>query len=190
MTFSPMTEEERAARPDRLVQAARALANETGSAAFTVAQVTARSRLSLKSFYRCYQSKDDLLLALLAADSAIGAAVLAERIGDRSGAEGVRAYVIELFEMIQLPGAIGYAGVLVREYGRLQEEHDEALTAALKPLVDLLAAHIESLDPRRDAETMFSVLISGIHDLVLGRVVDASEHAEYLHHFCTRGVGL
>jgi AcrR family transcriptional regulator len=190
MTFSSMTEEELATRPDRLVEAARALANETGSAAFTVAQVTARSGLSLKSFYRCFHSKDDLLLALLAADSAIGARVLAERIGDRTGAEGVRAYVIELFGLVQLPGAIGYAGVLVREYGRLQEEHDEALTAALKPLIDLLAENIESLDSRRDAETMFSVLISGIHDVVVGRVDDASEYAEYLHHFCTRGVGL
>jgi AcrR family transcriptional regulator len=190
MTFSPIAQEELAARPDRLVEAARALANETGSAAFTVAQVTARSGLSLKSFYRCFHSKDDLLLALLAADSAIGAEILAERIGDRTGADAVRAYVIELFDLIQLPGAIGYAGVLVHEYGRMREEHYETLSAALAPLVNMLAANIESLQPRRDAETMFSVLINGIHDLVIGRVTDASEYAEYLHHFCTQGVGL
>jgi AcrR family transcriptional regulator len=190
MTFSPIAQEELAARPDRLVEAARALANESGSAAFTVAQVTGRSGLSLKSFYRCFRSKDELLLALLGADSAIGAQLLAERIGQRTGADAVHAYVVELFDLVQLPGAIGYAGVLVREYGRLQEQHDEALSAALAPLIDLLASNIESLAPRRDAETMFSVLLGGIHDIVVGRVTDASELAEYLHHFCTRGVGL
>src|SRR6478735_3229378 len=123
MTFSPIAQEELAARPDRLVEAARALANESGSAAFTVAQVTGRSGLSLKSFYRCFRSKDDLLLSLLAADSAIGAQLLAERLGQHTGADAVHAYVVELFALIQLPGATGYAGVLVREYGRLQEEH-------------------------------------------------------------------
>ena len=44
-------------------------------------------------------------------------------------------------------------------------------------------------DPKRDARTMFGVLLDGIHDIVVGRVADTSEHARYLHHFCTRGVG-
>ena len=66
-------------RPQRLVGAARELANETGSAAFTVAQVAARAGLSLKSFYRCFRGKDDLLIALLAEESAVGA-VLFEQL--------------------------------------------------------------------------------------------------------------
>src|SRR5689334_2465906 len=121
-------------RPDRLVAAARDLANETGSAAFTVAQVTMRAGLSLKSFYRCFASKDELLLALLTADSKIGADFLRGRIGDRHGAEAVHAYVTELFDMLMLPGAVGYAGVLVREYLRLTENNEDALRAALAPL--------------------------------------------------------
>ena len=70
--------------------AARALADETGSAAFTVAQLTSRPGLSLKAFYACFRSKDDLLLALLAEDSRIGADVLAERIGARTGADALQ----------------------------------------------------------------------------------------------------
>ena len=72
MTFSPLAAQELDARPDRLVQAARELANDTGSAAFTVAQVTAQAELSLKSFYRCFRGKDELLLALIEADSRLG----------------------------------------------------------------------------------------------------------------------
>jgi AcrR family transcriptional regulator len=190
MTFSAVSEPrpDLAERADRLVGSARDLANETGSAAFTVAQVTGRAGLSLKAFYACFPGgKDDLLLALLAADSAIGAQVLADRIGDRAGREGVRAYFVELFDMLQLPGALGYAGVLVREYRRLIEERDDDQRAALAPLVDLLARHLESTDPR-DAETMFSVLVAGIHDVVVGRVTDPSAHARYLYRFCSEGV--
>jgi AcrR family transcriptional regulator len=176
-------------RPRELVAAARLLADETGSAAFTVAQLTSRAGFSLKGFYASFRSKDDLLLALLAEDSRIGADVLAERIGDRTGPEGLRAYVVELFAMLTLPGAIGYAGVLVRERRRLIESHDAELRDALAPLVDLLARHIDSNDPKRDARTMFAVLLEGINDIVVGSVADANELAEYLYRFCTAGAG-
>jgi AcrR family transcriptional regulator len=176
------------ARSVRLVDAARDLANETGSAAFTVVQVTARAGLSLKSFYSCFGGKDDLLLALLAADSRIGAEFLAERVGDRTGLDAVHAYVTELFAMLTLPGAAGYAGVLVREHRRLVEHDDAATRVALAPLVDLLAGLLESNDPPRDAETMFSVLVGGIHDFVVGRAAGAHELGEYLYRFCVFGV--
>ena len=97
MTFS-----EELDRPLRLVASARVLANETGSAAFTVAQLATHAGLSLKAFYSCFRSKDDLLLALLAEDSSIGAEILAGRIGTRTGPEALRAYVIELFDIVPL----------------------------------------------------------------------------------------
>jgi len=81
MTFSESPADEEADRRQAFVASARALANETGSAAFTVAQLTTRAGLSLKAFYACFQSKDDLLLALLGEDSRVGAEVLAGVIG-------------------------------------------------------------------------------------------------------------
>jgi AcrR family transcriptional regulator len=153
-----------------------------------VAQVTGRAGLSLKAFYRCVRGKDELLLALLAADSAIGAEVLAARIGARTGDAGVHAYVTELFAMLSLPGAAGYAGVLVREYLRLSEHYDAELRAALAPLLDLLARDLPSDDPR-DPLIMFGVLLGGIHDVVIRRLADPGELAEHLHRFCTKGVG-
>jgi AcrR family transcriptional regulator len=175
-------------RMERLVDAARQLANESGSAAFTVAQVAERAGLSLKGFYRCFESKDALLLALLEDDSRLGAEILSARIGDLTGPDAIRAYVTELFDMLMVPGAAGYAGVLVREHRRLAERYDAEQRTALSPLVDLLARHLAGDDHRRDAETMFSVLIEGIHQVVIGRVADAHELGEYLHRFCTRGV--
>ena len=175
-------------RPDRLVAASRDLANESGSAAFTVAQVTMRAGLSLKSFYRCFASKDELLIALLAEDSRIGADFLRARIGKREGSDAVHAYITELFDMLMLPGAVGYAGALVREYLRLTEHNEDALRAALAPLVDLLAGYLDTKQPHRDAITMFGVLLGGIHEIVMGRTRDAKELGEYLHRFCAQGV--
>ena len=104
-------------RPQRLVGAARELANETGSAAFTVAQVAARAGLSLKSFYRCFRGKDDLLIALLAEESAVGAVLFEQLLAGRP--DPLHTFVRELFALATLPGSAGYAGVLVREHRRL-----------------------------------------------------------------------
>jgi AcrR family transcriptional regulator len=180
-------------RTDRCVAAARELAGETGSAAFTVAQIASRAGLSLKAFYRCFPGKDELLLALLADDSRRGARELEARIDTHDrGTDALHAYVTELFVLTAHTGQLGYAGVLVREHRRLSEHYPVELGVALAPLVELLAEHIaaatDSEDPNRDAETMFRVLLSGIDDVVVRRTTDASEHADYIWRFCWGGL--
>jgi AcrR family transcriptional regulator len=180
-------------RMERCVAAARELANETSSASFTVAQVAARAEVSLKAFYRCFPGKDELLLALLEEESNNGARVLAERVGTRENAvASLHACVTELFALLSVPGALGYAGVLVREHRRLSEHYPLELRVALAPLVELVSVHIaaatSTTDGRRDAETMFRILLQGIDDVVVGRARDAAELAEYLWHFCWNGL--
>jgi AcrR family transcriptional regulator len=179
-------------RPARFVDAARVLADRTGSAAFTVAQVVEEAGLSLKAFYRCFGGKDDLLVALLGADSAVGADLLAERMAAAAGPEArLQAFVRGIFELATLPGAQGYAAVLVREYRRLCETHADDLDVALAPLVGLLEAEIAVLggrDPHRDARATFALLLAGLHDVVLGRA-PAAEVSDHLWRFCWRGLG-
>ncbi len=180
-------------RLERVIEAARDLANETGSAAFTVAQVTARARLSLKSFYRCFAGKDDLLVALIEEDSRIGASILADLVERHTEhAARVRAYVVGIFELLTHPGALGYAGVLVREHRRLSEERPVELRRALAPIIAVLEAEIltaavsggrAATDAARDAETVFALLLEGIHDVALGHVEPLDE-AAYLWAFC------
>jgi AcrR family transcriptional regulator len=172
-----------AERLERLVSAARDLANETGSAAFTVAQVTARAGLSLKSFYRCFAGKDDLLVALLEEDSRLGATLLAEAVDRHPDPESrLRAYVSGLFEFLQHPGALGYAGVLVREHRRLSEARPDDLDRALAPMITLLETELAAastpradFDPARDARRVFALLLEGIYDVTLGRVEPLDE---------------
>lgn len=184
-------------RYERLVQAARDLANERHSAGFTVHEVAERAGCSLKGFYRCFASKDDLLVALLAEDSLIGAAILDERVRAHADPRAqVRACVTELFELCALPGATGYARVLVTEHRRLFEERTDDLRAALDPIVRVVARTIDdarrhglvvSESPARDAETVFSLVLDGIHAVTLGWA-DPRERAEYLWGFCGRAL--
>ncbi len=177
--------------------AARDLANETGSAAFTVAQVAARAGMSLKGFYRYFASKDDLLVALLEEDSRLGAAILRDGVSQHTGCrDRVRAYLTGVFELITLPGALGYAGVLIQEHQRLGESRPDELARALAPMIDVLADElvdgathgaVHTPDPRGDAETIFAVVLDRIHEVVLGRA-DAPEEAARLWRLCWTGV--
>ncbi len=184
-------------RLERLVDAARALANETGSASFTVAQVAARAGLNLKGFYRYFASKDDLLVALLEEDSRLGAELLRAQVDEQADpAARLRAAVTGTLELITWPGALGYAGVLIREHRRLAESRPEELNRALAPLIDVLAAEVRGAvnagvarasDPHRVARTMFALVLEAIHDVVLGRAEPLAE-AEFVWEFCWHGV--
>ena len=184
-------------RLERLVVAARALANETGSAAFTVAQVAARAGVNLKGFYRYFAGKDDLLVALLEEDSRLGAELLRTQVDRHADPETrLRSAVTGTLELITWPGALGYAGVLIREHRRLAESRPEELNRALGPIIDVLTDEVRGAvdagvavtpDPRRVARTMFALVLEAIHDVVLGRAEPLAE-AQFVWDFCWHGV--
>src|SRR5205823_1029222 len=148
---------------------------------------------SLKSFYRCFAGKDDLLLALLEEDSGIGAALLRDMIARHGEPDRrVQAYVEGMFAFLTHPGAAGYAGVLVREYRRLAEEQPEELRAALSPLVALLADELRAAaaagavgldDVDRAAETLFGIVLMGISEVTVAGT-DPRDVADHLWRFC------
>jgi AcrR family transcriptional regulator len=184
-------------RLERLVVAARDLANETGSAAFTVAQVASRAELSLKGFYAYFASKDDLLVALLEEDSRLGAGLLRDFVDAHDDPRArVEAYVNGVFELITLPGALGYAGVLLRENRRLAESRPDELGRALAPMIAVLETELVrgvatgafgSADPTRDARLVFALVLDAVYEVVLGRA-DAMEQAASIWRFCWGGV--
>jgi len=179
------------ARLDRLLDAARDLTDESGDAAFTVAQVAARAGMSLKSFYRCFAGKDELLLALLEEESRAGAAMLTAELaplGDHAGR--LQRCVEALFELAHQ--APGYSGVLVREYRRLGVAHPIELGAALAPLEGEIeeasaAGVARPGDPQRAAAIVFALLLDGLAEVALaGR--DSDEVCASLWHFVAGGL--
>jgi AcrR family transcriptional regulator len=186
-------------RYERLVAAARDFANERESSAFTVQEVARRAGSSLKGFYRCFAGKDELLIALLAEDSRLGATILDERVRAQEDLlAGLRVAVTALFELATLPGATGYARVLLREERRLAELHYEELRDALSPIADVIARAVGdavsaqlacSANPVRDADTVFALVLDGLDDVTLGRR-DPAEHSEYLWQFVAGALGV
>jgi AcrR family transcriptional regulator len=128
-----------------LVEAARLLMWETGAPVFTVSQVVAAAGTSLKSFYRCFDSKDELLVALFEDDARRGAEALAAAVDQHDDpVERVRCAVEGLFGFITVDGRLPYAAALVREHLRLSESRPEKLRAVLQPFVDILRVELEN----------------------------------------------
>jgi AcrR family transcriptional regulator len=179
-------------RLERMLDATRDLTDATEDASFTVAEVAERAGVSLKSFYRSFTGKDDLVLALLEEDSRAGATMLRDAL-DRTGdpADRVERYVRTLFRLAR--EAPGYSRVLVREHRRLSVERPAELAAALAPLVDLLRDEIADAttvgDAERSAEIVFAVLLDGLAEVTLvGR--DSKEVAANVWQFVSGGLRL
>lgn len=182
-----------------LIDAARQLAAETGSADFTVQQVVHRSGQSLKAFYKYFEGKDDLLLALIEEDSRIGASALAEIVREHDEpVDRLRAFVRNL-SMFGAVGDRAYVQVLLRERARLAEADGPRMAAALAPFTELLevllgdaagAGLVRAGDPRRDAAIIFDLVMANIHAQVLsGDDPDGEAAADYLWGFCWSGIG-
>lgn len=182
-----------ASRAHRLVDAARELAAERGSSDFTVAEVTARADVALRTFYRHFAGRDELLLALFEEEARQGAELLRASVEAEgtSPIEHLRGFVVGLCHLLDVGS--GYAALLVREYLRLGESHPDELRVALEPIVTVLeeqlqaAADAGDLRPvdRHDAVVLFTSVLAHVHASVLFTDGEGPEvSADRLWEFC------
>src|SRR5579863_3608329 len=180
---------------DRLVESARELVWDAGGPSFTVTQVVAAAGTSLKSFYRCFAGKDELLVALFEDDARRGAAALVSMVDvEADPLERLRVVVVGLFRFLTVEGRLPYAAALVREHLRLAESHPDQLQGVLQPFVgvfeDAVAAAmttgaVRAGDARRDARTLFHLVLSHLHALICHQIDEPpTEVAEELWAFC------
>jgi TetR/AcrR family transcriptional regulator len=182
-----------ASRAHRLVAAARELAAERGSSEFTVAEVTARADVALRTFYRHFAGRDELLLALFEEEARQGAELLQASVAAEGSTpvEHLRGYVVGLCRLLDVGS--GYASLLVREYLRLGESHPRELQVALAPIVDVLDEQLQAAAAsgdlravdRHDAVVVFTAVLAHVHASVLFTEGEPSElSAERLWEFC------
>jgi AcrR family transcriptional regulator len=185
-------------RLSQFVAAARALAEQTGTSTFTVQQVVADSGQSLKTFYRYFAGKDDLLVALLEEDVAVGALFLRALIDEHDDpADRIREWVVGLFGLMS-SGDQGYVAVLVREHQRLTETRPQEMEVAIGPFLALLvdelvrgqaAGVVREGDAHRDARLVFQLCLASILEMVRARDLrDSSVVADDLWEFCWGGL--
>jgi AcrR family transcriptional regulator len=131
-------------RVQRLLDAAFALIDESGTTQFTIQEVVDRSKQSLRGFYQYFESKDELLFALLEE-------TIRESLKDiRSAVEAeskpldrLRAFTIRLHEWCEPLGTRRKRGahnrVPVSEFSlQLALKDPERLSAAMAPISRML----------------------------------------------------
>ena len=179
----------------RLVESARELVWDAGGPNFTVNQVVARAGTSLKSFYRCFTGKDELLVALFEDDARRGADALTSMVGDQADPlERLRLVVVGLFRFLTIEGRLPYATALVQEHLRLAQSQPDQLRGVLEPFVGVFedavtaaqsSGAVRAGDARRDARTLFHLVLSHLHALICHQIEEPpTEVAEQLWAFC------
>jgi AcrR family transcriptional regulator len=157
-------------RAKRVVGAVRRLATERGSAEFTMVEVAETSGVPLRTLYRQFPGRDELLLALLEEEARFGVEMLNEALDAADPSARLESFVFGLWDFMERGS--GYASVLVREHLRLAEDHPGETKACLEPFVDLMVELMNEAGATTeatadDAYVMFSVLLAHMQAVLL-----------------------
>ena len=187
-------------RSDRFVAAALQLMEKHGSVDFTVQDVVDGSRMSIRTFYNFFASKDDLLVAvhetILANEVVPRLRVRCEAVSDPI--HRVEAYIKGIYELTDDPGPVSKA--LTTFGNRLAESRPDALERAFKPQLDLIAELIRdaaatgrlrsSLSTDAAAHLLHYTVLAAVHARILGTAGKANVSADELWAFCSSGIGV
>jgi uncharacterized protein (TIGR00369 family) len=131
-------EEAEVTRGDRFIKTAVAILGETGRTDFTVQEVVARSKTSLRAFYQHFSSKDELLLALF----------------DRTIAQSVQAWRTEI-------NALDGTAALKLVIDRISQQPESSTQDSLNRALNLYNQHLAETRPREHAR-----VLSPLHQLI------------------------
>src|SRR5262245_56195835 len=187
------------ARSDRFVAAATRLLKEKGNTDFTVQDVVDRSKMSIRTFYKYFASKEDLLVAVYETVVAREAVPrLRRRIEKfRDPMLRLRAYIEGLVELTAKTGPAGRT--LITYQNRLAESRPADLATAMKPQFELLMELISDLARtrplRRDltvdtaARLTHYTVLAAAHGRALGSEGAVDIPARTIWQFCVSGMG-
>jgi AcrR family transcriptional regulator len=190
-------------RVQKLLDAAFSLIDERGTTEFTIQEVVDRSKQSLRGFYQYFDSKDELLFALL--EESIRESLKDLRAAVESESEPLdqlRAFTIRLHEWCEPPAGRRKRGahnrVPISEFSlQLALKNPERLATASAPisrmLVDLLKAAVAA-GSLKVTETQRAALLiqqTVMYGWLMNRFVQNPQGrvtAEDAWNFCLRGL--
>lgn len=198
-------------RAAQLAAAAYDLLDEYGLEGLTIRAVLAKTGLARRAFYESYGSKDDLVLAVFertlqgAAEhfAALAAAIPAPLDRLRTIVDGI---VLGIVHLGQSPGgSLGHrrSAALSREHLRLAESRPDELQAALRPLLDLIAAQVAAgiadgsvrpCDPALTASLIYNLISTTTHGVLLAEEAGGADEARRamlsaaMWDFCRRAI--
>ena len=150
---------------ERIVEAAARLFSERGYAGTSVREIAAALGVSNPSLYHHFNSKADLLAAVLAEPLARVEAAVAEAEG-LSGEARTRRLVGGLLDALAVGG--GVAGAALRGAGGLPEGHREVAEAARPHVAALLAEGLTGPDPDLRVAMAMGAVEAAVHTFAAG----------------------
>jgi AcrR family transcriptional regulator len=135
---------DRKARRDELISAAARVFADQGVANTSVSDIVGAAGIAQGTFYLYFQSKDDVVLAVVERFADTMMTALEEAVGRQpfSAVDQLRALCAALGDLTSLPGAADLSGFLhARENRAIHDRLDEHLTPRLVPIVQRVVEH-------------------------------------------------
>jgi AcrR family transcriptional regulator len=186
---------------DRLLRAAMQVLHRSGWWGFKVESVLRQAGLSTRSFYRHFDKKSDLLLALLEYELG-GAAVGLRRVtvAADTPSDKVRAYLAATIDMAYREDLKKPSSLFASHWRELLPEYPEAIDRCTERMMAPLAEAIQegkdrgefqSDDPVADARAIF-YLVAGMtaDQATLGGATPREEIEHVVIPFISRAIGL
>jgi len=186
---------------ERLLTAAMQVLERSGWWGFKVESVLRQANLSTRSFYRHFEKKTDLLLALLEVELTRAAVALRKRTAasDRPPNK-VRAYIAGTIDMAYREDLVKPSSLFASHWRELLPEYPEAINRCTEDLIAPLAEAIEagvasgdftSADSLADARAIF-YLVAGVtaDQATLGGATPRAEIEHMVLPFIGRAIGL
>jgi AcrR family transcriptional regulator len=182
------------------IEAGLDVLRERGAAGLTVAEVLTRAGRSTRAFYRHFESKDELLLAIYERDAQASVTGLRDHI-EAAGTPlaAFAAWVEATLRLAYDEPRARRTRVLAAEGLRLQAEHPSEfgaiVDAQLEPLVETLErgradGTFPRTDPRRDVATVHAIVWALVEDQLRGHATMTLDEAKaHALRFCLPALG-
>jgi AcrR family transcriptional regulator len=187
-------------RSDRFVASATALMEERGDIDFTVQDIVDRSKMSIRTFYNFFVSKDDVLVAV---HETIIADEVVPRLRKRCDAESdpvlkIKVYIEGIFALTAKAGPVQRALTTFRN--RLAETRPDDLDRAFLPQIELVQELMRGaseakrfkgqLSPDKAGYLMHHTVLAVVHARILAPSHDIGVTSDDLWSFCCTGIGV
>lgn len=181
----------------RIVEGTYRVIERTGQVDPSLRDILKECRLSTAGFYKCFRSKDELLLLLLDDGRRTLLSYLGHRMDRATTPEGrVRAWVDGVVAQASHPDAASRTLPFLSNQDRLAASFPEEQQRSVDSLLDLLAGAVHDVRPgrrrdtdRRDAEAVYHLAFGALHVALRRGTAPTAPETEHLVRFCLQGIG-
>ena len=171
----------------RVLDAAYRVIERTGEVDPPMRALLREAGLSTQGFYRCFQSKDELLLLLLDDGRRRLVTYLEHRMARARSRDGrIRAWVEGVLAQASHPDAASRTRPFLVHQDRLAAAYPEEQQRSVDALVDLLAPHVPD---RRDAVAIYHLAFGALHAALRDGRAPTTAETEHLVRFSIDGAG-